>query len=907
VYSVEIGFRVYFSYLISFPSFCNFELIGMIRNDDVDKQQSFFPRILCKTTCVRIVGVGLLLMQASLFCAKQISLEQSLGIARNFYQARHVSNVAKVKSIVSPVFSLDYIGYDSPKSSRVKALVADTSAYFYVYNVGANQGFIVVSGDDATKPILAYSDQAQFPATNIPTNVLYWLDFYKSEIKFAQQCGLSTSVNDTTAVAKAKSATASVVVQPLLGNIKWDQSYPYNLLCPYNSTQKAHSVTGCVATAMAQLMKYYQWPVRGTGSFTYTDGTNGSLTANFGNTTYDWSNMLDTYGPSVTSTAQQDTDVATLMYQCGVAVSMTYSPSGSFAAVSDAALALKNHFSYDADINLYSRQFYNTTDWINMIKTELDASRPMLYGGDNGTEGHAFIADGYDSNDLFHFNWGWSGYYDGYYEVSVLNPPPSGSTGGSTGGFNQNQQIVTGIRKPDGVTNSSYLLNIYNTKLSSSISSLSNITSQKFNVSFGFLNYGLSTFTGKIGIGLYKDGIFQKTVSTYTSNVTLASNYGSSSFSLSGLSLSGLATGSYKLYCIHKASSASAWTIMNGTNQLNNYLNVVVSGSTATILAPSLTPTLTLTQPIAISGNAYQNKLVGFSVTVQNTGNEFYSNMGIKLISTTNASVTQFLNYGVVDVANGEAKTLVFRGTVTSAPGSYYAVAVCDSTNAFSSTSFKVMTPGANNQIAVTVQNQPAAANLSLTAPISLSDASTIVAENQNITLNASITNTGGYYDSDIIAFVFPAGGGSSVGYLDPKSIYIDTNETQSISFTGSLNLDPGLYSFKLYYNPSSWIGFAPSAMAALNFTLNPVVATVNSIPVIPKYSIYPNPVADLFGVSGMKGTATVSIADMQGRVVLTKEVFANESISVSILPQGMYIVSLVNEEGKTELKLLKK
>jgi len=335
-------------------------------------------------------------------------------------------------------------------------------------------------------------------------------------------------------------------------------------------------------------------------------------------------------------------------------------------------------------------------------------------------------------------------------------------------------------------------------------------------------------------------------------------------------------------------------------------LDVVITGSTATISKPSLSPVLTLTQPITISGKAYQNKTALFNVTVQNTGNEFYSNMGIKLYSTTNSSVYQYINYGVVSVATGETKTFTFSGTVSCAPGSYYAVAVCDSLNSFSTTSFKVMNPVANNKIAITVLSQPAAAALSLNSSIALAGSTTIT-QNEPITLNANVTNTGGYFDGSLIAFVFPAGGSSSISYLDPKAVYIETNQTQAIGFTGSLDLNPGSYSFKLYYNSGSWVGFTPSALATLNFSIIPQVTTNNSELSSATYSIYPNPVKDNFTLKGLSKVATVTISDINGQTLLKKQVNVDEVLSVSSLPKGMYIITILNEEGSVNVKMLKK
>jgi hypothetical protein len=872
----------------------------MAKNDST-QQLVLEAKLNSTANLPRYILTCFLLFQIAICSGKQISYEQSLVIAQKFYQKHKISTQAKVKSATNPSFKLEYIARDKSKLSKVKAQTTDSTGYFYIYNIGNNHGFVIVSGDDATKPILAYSDETSFPTTNIPSNLQYWLDFYKTEIKYAQQTAISTASIENSTLSNS----GTVLVQPLLTNTKWDQTAPYNLFCPFSSTDNERSLTGCVATSMAQIMKYNQWPVTGTGSYSYTDGTNGTLTANFGATSYDWASMSDNYG-SVATTLKQDSAVAKLMYQCGVSVSMNYSPSGSSATVSDAAIALKSYFGYDTDLNIYTRDFYTSTEWKNMIKTELNASRLVLYGGNTGTYGHAFVCDGYDSNDLFHINWGWSGYYNGFFELSVLNPPPSESIS-STGGFSQGQQIITGIQKPDGITNPSYLINIYSLGLTSTKSNISNIASQSFGVNFGILNYGANDFTGKFGIGLYKDGVFQKTLSTYPNNVSLQSNYGTPNFTLSGLSLTGLASGTYKIYCIFRPSTTTSWTIMKGSNVLNNYLNAVVSGTTATISKPTMAPVLALSQKVALSGKAYQNKTANFSVTVQNTGTEFYSNMGVKIYSSTNPAVYQYIDYGIACVPAGETKTFTFSGTVTCAPGSYYAMAVCDSTNSFSETSFKEIKPKTNNELPITIYNEPAAAALSLTSPIALSSGSTVIAPNQNFTLNANIANSGGYYDAEIMAFIFPAGSNNSIGYLDQKRIYIDTNESQSIGFNGSLNLDPGNYYFRLYSYSNGWVDFMPSASAELSFSIGTGISTGHNDFSESNFQISPNPVADEFFLNGFSGKGLVSITDINGRLVLRKEIRDNEPVSVGLFPKGVYILRLISEKGTSERKILKR
>jgi len=631
---------------------------------------------------------------SNLVYAAQVNETDALGKAALFYQQKQTSLLRS-----SPTFKLAYTGKDTLVSLRS----ADAAVYFYVFNIGNEQGFIIVSGDDATKSILGYSDEGSFSVENMPDNLKHWLDFYQSEIKFSMENKWNTSSLETSSTPTLKSVST---VAPLLGNIEWNQGEPFNILCPFDVTANEHAVTGCVATAMTQIMKYYRWPVTGTGSNSYTSDRYGNLSVDFSKTSYDWDNMFDVYGDF--SKTIQDTAVAKLMYHFGVAVNMDYNTAangGSGAYDNDAALALINYFGYDKDIQTYPRSFYTYTDWKNLIKNELNVSRPIYYSGTSKDGGHAFVCDGYDSNDMFHINWGWGGYYNGYFELTALDPFSEG-TGGFVGGFYENQAIIAGIQKEDNTNNAVYQIGTYNKGLSSSQSSLSNISTQTFDINLGFANFGINTFSGTLGVGLYKNGVFVKDLKT--SSDQISPNYGYNSYNFKGVSLKNTTAGTdYQIISIYKPTGSTTWFPFKGTTSLNNYLNIVISGNTATIQKPSTMPSLNLTETIQQAGNVYMNKTASFSITVQNTGFEFFSNLGVKIYSATPPLVYQYVDYGVVFISTGETKTLTFSGNITCAPGSYYAVAVYDSTNNFSSTAFRPMGPASFGPIPLTILNDP--------------------------------------------------------------------------------------------------------------------------------------------------------------------------------------------------------
>lgn len=317
---------------------------------------------------------------------------------------------------------------------------------FYVFTFTTSvarpqaEGFILVSADDCVLPILAYSTDNAFRIDHMPAHIMEWLTDYDSQIAFCK-------AHDDG--SKPQMSSCKSAVAPLL-TTTWDQSPYYNNLCPYDAVQSGTSVTGCVATATAQVMKYWNHPTTGYGSHSYSTTNCGTQSANFGATTYDWNHMPNSLNSYSSST--QVSAVATLMYHIGVAVEMNYRRSTSSAhTTSDeiddcsAENALKYYFKYSPALHSVELADYGTAQWILMLKTELDSSRPVLYSGRDVNSGHAFVLDGYNNNNQFHVNWGWGGYCNGYYAIGGLNPSSSGTGGTSSSSYNLSNAAVIGI------------------------------------------------------------------------------------------------------------------------------------------------------------------------------------------------------------------------------------------------------------------------------------------------------------------------------------------------------------------------------------------------------------------------------------------------------------------------------
>ena len=301
-------------------------------------------------------------------------------------------------------------------------------ACYYIFNVG-NDGFVIVSADDNFRPLIGYSEEGSFDADNMAPAFAFYLN------SVAQSRSGQHNVADPTVAAEWQNVMNSGRLisrnggreVPFLCQTRWNQSpAPYNSACPYdaNSPQSGyHAYTGCVATAMSQIMKYWNYPTQGQGSHSYVSQKYGTQSVNFGNTTYDWANMLNTYPSGYTT--EQGNAVATLCYHCGVAVNMDYggyNEDGSGANSMSVPGAIYNYFRYSNNAAL-TQQYSNLQNWKNKLKESFDMGWPVYYAGSEpgAGYGHAFVCDGYDDNDMFHFNWGWGGADDGMFLVDAID------------------------------------------------------------------------------------------------------------------------------------------------------------------------------------------------------------------------------------------------------------------------------------------------------------------------------------------------------------------------------------------------------------------------------------------------------------------------------------------------------
>lgn len=311
--------------------------------------------------------------------------------------------------------------------------------HFYVFNrIGG--GWVIVGGDEVSSQILGYSDEGCFDMSNINDNARAWLASYEDQI--SEGIAQTTTSTGSRQVpnrrfVKAKSALGSAIA-PLI-QTQWGQFAPFYNLNPV--IEGSHALTGCVATAMAQIMNYYQWPASGTGSHSYYhSATAATYSADFAARDYDWTSVHDKVLSAGFNTPELKSEIARIFNDISISVDMNFGKNGSGALSNSPSVALPKYFQYDPGIQYVQKTGY-IGDWDDMLYSELAASRPIIYGGVDTEGGHEFICDGYKyegEQNMFHFNWGWNGDFDGYFLTSALNP--------NIYKFNSNQHIIIGIK-----------------------------------------------------------------------------------------------------------------------------------------------------------------------------------------------------------------------------------------------------------------------------------------------------------------------------------------------------------------------------------------------------------------------------------------------------------------------------
>lgn len=792
----------------------------------------------------------------------------------------------------------------------------------YVFNAGA-KGFVIVAGDDVVAPVLGYSTQSNFNAANQAPNLRKWLEGYKSQIRYAvaEKLEATPEIQNQWAVYQTGKnpknlAKATASVNPLV-QTTWDQSPYYNDLAPYDSAQNDRSVTGCVATAMAQIMKYWNHPAKGSGFHTYNHSKYGTLSANFGATTYQWTAM-----PNAVSSA--NAAVATLMYHCGVSVDMEYSPQVSGAWViedsptpsANSEVALKTYFGYKSTLQGVERKNFTQSQWISMLKTELDASRPILYDGFGTGGGHAFICDGYDANDFFHFNWGWGGYFDGFFMVDALNPGGTG-TGGGTGGYNSGQQAVIGI-EPSTTAQS------YNLELSTALTPAT--TTIEYGDAFSFTtnihNAGNTTFSGEFAAAIFnQQGVFMDFVQTLPGAALPAGSAYSSNLVFSNSAVWGLLPGNYTVQIYYRPTGGAWSQVANNGSYVNTAQLVVVNESAIEVNSGmTITPGTTLKQgqPVSVNLNI-----------LNDSTNTFVGQYGVGLyrLDGTLAQTIDIVSEttGLAAGATYAAPYLTFSNPmVTAAPGTYLLAVQHNRAN----TGWQLTGSSYfDNPVFVVVQEAPITPDAY--------EVNDTLPQARNLPLafsgnNATKVTTGANFhtgtDYDFYKIVLPA------GYDYTVTARLRDLEDTTASYTAD-----ALFSYST--NATSWTGpfddVMPGNITVTNggtvyFHVAPYFAGevgtyvldlkvvrarttgIENPEISGNISLYPNPAKDLVTLdwSALSGEVrSVALLNLQGQTIATEAIVAGgpstHTFSLKNMAAGIYLVKLQTTAGVVTRKLI--
>ncbi len=806
-------------------------------------------------------------------------------------------------------------------SANITDATNTTVPAYYIFAGANNKGFIIVSADDVVTPILGYSAEGHIDIANQPPAFEKWMESNKNQIGYIIENKLLATEEISDAWHNMYNnifpgSRSPQAVNPLC-QTQWGQMPYVNILCPYDAanTTNQHCVTGCPATAMAQIMKYWNYPSQGAGIHSYTHPTYGNLSANFGSTTYNWGSM-----PNVVTS--NNNDIALLMYHCGVSVEMNYgaNSSGSFIIMGysptpeqSSEYAYKTYFGYNpATLQGLFRSSYTDPNWINLLKTDLNAGQPIQYAG-FGAGGHTFVCDGYDAMDNFHMNWGWEGAYDGYFAINALNPSGVG-TGGGAGSYNSNQQAVIGIH-PLTTTPVGNSLALY-----SAISVTPNPVPfyGSFTANVDIINNSTSTFNGDYTAALFNSNYdFVDYIQTYTGNTLNAGFHytGGINFTTTGILT---VPGNYYVGIFYKEATGNWVLIDNGS--YSNLVPITISGpvnannlETYTAITPSPT-------------DFVQGQAASVDVNIANFGaNTYFGTYSVDLYDLTGAFVETVGTYtetaGLPTLSAYTVPLTFSSASITSAPGTYYlavsefasggsAWSLTGGTSQTNPVTVNIVAAGLQPDIYEPNNTQGAAYALPLTFSGNTATVNTTGSNNHTGTdndfykLNLSSgyayqitaraqdsynSNDGNSYTTDVL-WLYDTGAGFSNSYDDVMSGTINVNGASTVTFQIAPYFagNTGTYRFDISLTRSPNVGMDDQ------IDLNQI-------------HFYPNPSSDKVSFDLLCPDCKVNniaIYNNLGQLIKTETLCINNTIDVSSFNEGVYFITVSTNKGDFKSKI---
>lgn len=571
---------------------------------------------MVKTRNLLAIAISLLLVTT--LTAAPVSQELAREQAGQFLQQRH--GIAAARGM---------------KLSEPQVISSGAAPSYYIFNIGQNEGFVLISGDDRTEPVLGYADEGSFCEDQMPQNLRAWLDGYRRQMQWLDKYDAETA----TLARKTKKAMVGVrtSISPLLVT-RWDQNAPYNNLCPLN-TSNVRTVTGCLATAISQLLYYYQKPAQTAKAIpAYTTETLKLDIDEKPVTSLQWDLMQESHTAGTTD--EQDAAVATLMALVGCAFQMDYNietKGGSSAVADNAPNVLADYFGYDPDAKMVYRNNYTYSDWINLIYRQLKNGHPVFYNGQSTGGGHAFLCDGYDEDDFFHINWGWGGRSNGYYRLSVLLPENQGAGGSANmSAFSYDQGIMINVNPENDGIDDTGRSRVSSTRIDGGgvgtyHRAAANLDFENVWINTQFFNRTGEDHTFDVGLGLFDEEENLKKVIWEQARLNIPYTRG---FEYRVYPFFGedVPDGSYRIVSISRLSDSQAeW--MPSYDSEKHYLTATIEGNVLSLDSVNISAdnALNLSATLALEGTAVKGQATLVVATVTNNSKSLYTG-NLKLI-----------------------------------------------------------------------------------------------------------------------------------------------------------------------------------------------------------------------------------------------------------------------------------
>jgi len=692
--------------------------------------------------------------------AESINESQALGIASRFMSS-HARQATSLKLAL--------------KTPRMNAQAGSVNAAYYVFNADRG-GYVIVAGDDRAPAVLGYSETGTFDTQNVPEAMQDLLEGYAAQIEALEHGAVA-----------AVPLMSNKPIRPLVQAV-WSQNNPYNILLPYLPTGK-HVYTGCVATAMAQVMHYWKWPARPTMPIpaytsTYTSSSQ-ELTYEMPElpiVDFDWDAMQNTYQTTDTASAAA-LAAARLTLYCAQSVEMNFKPSSSGAVTGTIPLKAATYFDYDASAHMESRARYSTQEWASLIYGEIAAGRPVIFSGSKKSSGHAFICDGYDGNGMYHINWGWNGNSNGYFLLNVLNPDEQG-TGSADGayGYIYSQAAIVGFQPNKGGSHI-FELTAAEVKLDS-FEGIRESTNDPFliYVSGKFHNYTSDTIAVRFGWGLFQDGVMiDRLYSSYSTGLRPGYLFTHTNRELEFGE--GITSGTYLIMPMYSEYGQDNWRPCASAER--NYIEVTIDGNTctATGYGTAGTPNYVV-NGIDMIGYMHNGRPIDINVNLTNNGVSSNELLHMFINGT-------FVASGYAGIEPGETGDVHYTYLFENA-GNY---TITWSWNTDGSD------PIASSNVTI---NPMPAANLSATISIlDVTDSSNKIITSDKFSVKLTITNNGTTtYDEDISAKLFKntqGTSGTSVQGIN-QHLVLAPGETTTMQFDMTNVADGWRYFIKTYF-----------------------------------------------------------------------------------------------------------